>query len=334
MKQKIRFRASEVGALMVDAKATFTPNMAQQLEQLRQKASGSALTATQAKQLEELLQKREQKALSPAQQEKLEKLEAKAKADPLTPKQRERLEELELRAAAPFELSETAKALVRKVWLRRELGYNEPLISDELLKGQMCEQDALAILTMAGQNSLAPHVPDYGFRIKNNTKYESDFFTGTPDVVIPESKVIFGAVEDVKSSFSLRTFISAEPNKLYYTQGQVYMHLTGTNNFGLAYCLVETPEELLERMEKKFLRAYGYDEDNPHYIEAVRQLRFNHIELPRRLHSQHLVRYFKFSLDEDFINELIKRVKLASNYYEELTEIFNKSGFTNEMQLP
>lgn len=307
---KIIFRASEVGALMVDGKGAFTEANARELEKLLAKVEAGPLTTTQAKQLEELLQK--DGDLTAAQATKLAKLQEKAASDPLTPNQRQKLEELEAKAALGFQLSETAKNMVKRKWLRDELGYSEPVITDELQKGLLCEQDSLQLVTdVLG-----------GFRAKNEERFRNGFFTGTPDTFSGD------AVEDVKTAFSLRTFLQVkEPSKLYFAQLQAYMDLTGKKQARLIYCLVPTPEPLVERLEKRILSKYGWDEENKQYQQAAKQIRFNHIGLVESLPADKRVKIFTFERDEEYLQELKFRVEKAREYYNELTEHFKEHGF-------
>ena len=43
-------------------------------------------------------------------------------------------------------LSETTKTYIREIWLKNEYGYDEVVITDAMLKGLLCEQDAMQLV--------------------------------------------------------------------------------------------------------------------------------------------------------------------------------------------
>jgi hypothetical protein len=222
---------------------------------------------------------------------------------PLTPKMESDLSDLIAKRNAPPELGATGKSYIKSLWLCLEYGYKEPMVTDVLLKGNMCEQDGMALVTDV-----------YGgdeFRAKNKKNFEDDFFMGTPDVIL--SKII----EDIKNAWSLKTFAEIEkPDPVYYAQGQVYMHLTGRRLFRIHHCLINTPAELVYNEQKKFFWKYGGDENNQHFKEAAEQIarnhNFDHIPMEQR------VKTFEFEYNADFIAELQSKVILARKYYSTL----------------
>ena len=129
-------------------------------------------------------------------------------------------------------LSETAKSYLRDLWLQDTYGYKEPSTpSVEMLKGLMCEADSM---------SLVQEVLGGSFRVKNLETFKADALAGTPDCILPD------AVEDIKTSWSLRTFYEADgSNSAYFWQAVGYMMLTGKTAYRLIYCLVPTPDELI-----------------------------------------------------------------------------------------
>ena len=97
---------------------------------------------------------------------------------------------------------------------------------------------------------------DLPFAIKNEKFFENEFFCGTPDLIVEN------IVYDIKCSWDCFTFPLFEneiPNKDYFYQLQVYMHLTGCKKAVLTYVLLNTPEELTyeekhnyDNMDKKY----------------------------------------------------------------------------------
>ena len=100
-------------------------------------------------------------------------------------------------------------------------------------KGNEVEEQAI---------ELTEDVLGFEFLTKNDKYFENDYIKGTPDV-ITTSLII-----DVKSSWSSETFPFFEselPNKDYYYQVMGYMWLTGKKNALISYCLINTPEEIV-----------------------------------------------------------------------------------------
>jgi len=172
---EVLFRASKVGALMV---------------------GGNTMTDKQSERLLYLVTRKKEAA--------------KEMADPLTAKMEKELLQLQEKRDEPFELGETAKKAVEGIWLRNTFGYDEPVVTPQLMKGHLVEQDSI--------NLLSKVVPSNSFRIKNKETFKNEFFSGHPDIVLQDEDY----AEDIKSSWSLRTFFETRTvTKLYYGQAQV-----------------------------------------------------------------------------------------------------------------
>ena len=129
-------------------------------------------------------------------------------------------------------LSKTTKSYLEE-WTKEQIyGVRKTIQSKYLTKGNEVEDDAIMY---------ASAEKGWLFAKKNDEYFEDEFFCGTPDVIL-DDKII-----DIKSSwdcFSFPLFYNAIPNKDYYYQLQVYMHLTGKRKAQLVYVLMNTPEEL------------------------------------------------------------------------------------------
>lgn len=127
-------------------------------------------------------------------------------------------------------LSETTKSYLIE-WLTEQVfGYRKEINTKYTERGILYEDKAIDFII----NKL-----DLSFGVKNEINYEDDFFTGTPDLIID------GVVYDTKCSYSCHTFPFFEndlPNKNYYHQMQVYMHLTNTKKSCIAYVLFDNEE--------------------------------------------------------------------------------------------
>jgi hypothetical protein len=297
-----KVRASQASKLMTNGAGYFSEANQRDLEDLLEKQKKPKLTENQESILRKLMDKRDERTITEKQLAELNRLKAKKAGPSLTPKQLQYLDALKAKKSAPFELSETAKTMVQDSFLREVYGYDEPVYTKEMLKGLLCEQDSLALVQKL--------VPSQAFRLKNIERFSNKFAEGVPDVKpLPE-----GVIEDVKTSWDIRTFFLVRDYPAdYYGQGQVYMDLTATDRFRLHYCLVNTPEELIVEMEKKYFFKFGCDENNKHYQEACEKIRQNH--LIEWIPAEFRLKTFEFERDEAYIKELYYRVKHAREYF-------------------
>ena len=202
-------------------------------------------------------------------------------------------------------LSETAKSYLRDIWLQDTYGYKEPSTpSVEMLKGLMCEADSM---------SLVQDVLGGTFRVKNLETFKQDALAGTPDCILPN------CVEDIKTSWSLRTFYEADgSNTAYYWQAVAYMMLTGKTAYRLIYCLVPTPEELLQREYSKLEYAYGRNLEDPKYIEAYYQIKKNN-DLISILPKASRIKVFNFALSKEDVQAVENKLKKAEQFYKTIS---------------
>lgn len=199
-------------------------------------------------------------------------------------------------------LSETAKTMIEEKWLFDNFGYKEDILTDEMLKGILSEQDAM---------QLVQDVLGGAFRKRSKKYLENDYLTGTPDIILDD------AVEDTKCSFSVKTFFNAECTKLYETQLRCYMALTGVKKARLIYCLVETPAEIIEEQKKKLYYKFGCDEENADYIKMCLQIDKNHdISM---IQKEKRIKVFEFEHEQEFIDKLYLKIEKAREYYNSLT---------------
>lgn len=275
MSNKILFRASSVGKLMI---------------------GGSSWTAADQAALNEYEQRKAGTFILPS-----------GNVGGLTDKMAVIMSELLKKKNAPFELGQTAKSYIESEWLRTKYGYRELIDTKEMMKGNLCEQDSIALIERV--------YPVDAFRIKNKRQFANDYFAGHPDI---DLSLQLNRIEDVKTCWTIKTFFNTNdyPQE-YYGQGQVYMDLTGARHFCLYYCLVDTPQEILTQEDKRLYFKFGGDENNVHYLEASEQLYKNHTygNIPDELK----VKKFEFDYDPEYITELKNRVEIAREYFDSLT---------------
>jgi hypothetical protein len=197
------------------------------------------------------------------------------------------------------QLSQTAKTMIEAMWLKNTFGYREMVTTDAMTKGLRLEQESMA---------LAQQVLGGAFRSKNRETLKNEFIIGTPDIILTDY------VEDIKTCYNLRTFFEAEPTKLYLTQAQCYMALTGRKYYRLIYCLVPNTDEAIIKECERVAWQYGRDYENQDYIDHCTQIKQNN-DCIKSIPPTQRVKVFEFSYDETVMDMLYRKVELAREYY-------------------
>ena len=198
-------------------------------------------------------------------------------------------------------LSQTAKSYIEELAKEHLFGIKKVFKSRYTDKGNEVEEQAI---------ELTEDVLGFEFLTKNEKYFENDYIKGTPDV-ITTSLII-----DVKSSWSGETFPFFEtelPNKDYYYQVMGYMWLTGKKDALISYCLVNTPEEIVNDEIRR--TAWGKYEIEPSE-ETIREVQsvhnFSHIPKDRR------VKAFHVEYNEGVVNEMKTRIEECRKYFNTL----------------
>jgi hypothetical protein len=198
-------------------------------------------------------------------------------------------------------LSQTAKTYIEELAKEHLFGIKKVFKSRYTDKGNEVEEKAI---------ELTEDVLGFEFLTKNEEYFENDYIKGTPDI-ITTSLVI-----DCKSSWSGDTFPFFQdelPNKDYYYQVMGYMWLTGKKNALISYCLINTPEEIVNDEIRR--TAWGKYEIEPSE-ETIREIMalhsFDHIPKDRR------VKAFHVEYNEAVVNEMKTRIEHCRTYFNEL----------------
>jgi hypothetical protein len=195
-------------------------------------------------------------------------------------------------------LSQTAKTYVQDLVLQEKYGIRKEFSSRYTDKGNEVEDLSIALVN---------EVLNYKFIYKNDEHFNNEWLTGTPDVNTDEVLI------DVKSSWDASTFPFFEtelPNKDYFYQLQGYMWLTGKTESVLAYCLIDTPLEMVQsEVRRAHWNALIIGEDEQLRKEVESKHKFGHIPNNRR------VKYWFVQRDEAVIEAIKERVELCREYY-------------------
>jgi hypothetical protein len=198
-------------------------------------------------------------------------------------------------------LSQTAKTYVEELAKEHLFGIKKVFKSRYTDKGNEVEEQAI---------ELTEDVLGFEFLTKNENYYQNDWVKGTPDI-ITTSLVI-----DVKSSWSGDTFPFFEtelPNKDYYYQVMGYMWLTGKKNALISYCLINTPEEIVnDEIRRTAWGKYEIEPSEETIRDVVALHSFDHIPKDRR------VKAFHVEYNEGVVNEMKTRIEHCRTYFNEL----------------
>lgn len=235
--------------------------------------------------------------LTEKQIEDLSYLENKEK---LTSLQEIKLNELRYKRDNP-ELPSGAKTYCQD-WLKGELFYYQKMLTNKYLeKGNIMEDESIDLIS---------DVLGYGFLIKNEKHFQNEYMMGTPDVIIKDHII------DVKNSWDCNTFPYFDedvPDSGYYWQLQGYMALCDKPSAKLIYCLLDTPEHLIEREARYYCISQGYEElDMDIYTKVEKNMTYKNVP------NQMKVKVFHIRRNDFDIQEIENRVIMCREYIEEL----------------
>lgn len=171
-------------------------------------------------------------------------------------------------------LSKTTQSYL-ETWMKEQIyGVKQNIKSKYLSKGTELEDEAISLAVEYG---IMP------FTVKNEKQFEDSFFTGTPDIITED------AIYDTKCSWDCFTFPLFDeelPEKNYFYQMQVYMHLTGKKKAYVVFMLLNTPEDL------PWGDFFDYSKIEPKFRHKI----------------------FEVNYDPEIIKELQEKVILSRNY--------------------
>jgi len=198
-------------------------------------------------------------------------------------------------------LSQTAKTYLKELALEEKFGIRKEFSSRYTDKGNIQEDTAI---------EMASQVLNLPFALKNTEYFENEFIKGTPDLIL-EDEII-----DIKCSWDGTTFPWFEdelPNKDYFWQLVGYMWLTGRSKARVVYCLVDTPEDIVQdEIRRTSWKKFEIDVTEETENEVRAKHEFSHISENKR------VRAFQIELNEANIEQVKEKLLHAIEYYNDL----------------
>lgn len=222
---------------------------------------------------------------------------------------------------AAGKLSATAKSFLMKVYGWEKYGRKKDLQTKYTDKGKMVEEDGITLICLLDKKMLS----------KNDVRLNNKYFTGEPDVFEGKSIKKADRITDVKCSWELETFLSKLHgflDKDYWWQGQGYMDLTGASEFEVSYCLVNTPQILIDDEKKKLFWKMGVaTEQNPDYLAACAEIERNCIFDDIPMEERRIK--FQINKDKEAIERAHDRVVKCREWLGEFQEKHLAGGFCN-----
>lgn len=138
---------------------------------------------------------------------------------------------------------------------------------------------------------------------KNTVRLTNDWITGECDIIVPGVKGI-----DIKSSWSLTTFPAlAEDGEdtTYEWQCRGYMMLWDVPAWEVAYCMVNTPDELIK-----------YEQEELHYVDHIPEpLRVTVVRYERDLALEEKIKR-KVEMAREYLAQVVGQIKAQHNVLE------------------
>lgn len=230
-------------------------------------------------------------------------------------------------------LSQTAKSYLKKYYAYLKYGKWSAALdkgNKYTNKGKLAELDSITLCSFLDDR---PYM-------KNPERFDDDFLSGEPDVL--DLRLDGWYVIDVKTSWDIETFMDVlgkDLTPLYWWQIQGYMALTGAKSGEISYCLIDTPEVILNQ-EKQWLfkRMDAATELNPEYMAAEAVL-VNNMTFSKDIpHKDRRIR-FTVERDDEAIAKIYAKIPKCREYLAEIQEMHAtgtfaaKSGKEEELEL-
>lgn len=197
-------------------------------------------------------------------------------------------------------LSATTKRYLQEIHKEVLFGKTTEIQSKYLEKGKQVEDTSIEMVNRLTGKSYE----------KNMEFFEDDYICGTPDIIDKE-------LIDIKSSWDFTTFPMHEETlttKDYYWQMQGYMSLCYRNTSSVIYCLVDTPDNLIQDEIRRLGWNLGMIEV-PMELEAEVYNRLQYADIPEELR----VKSFLVEYNEEDVQRLYERIELCREYLTDLS---------------
>lgn len=233
-----------------------------------------------------------------------------------TAKQEETLQLLLGKKHATPSLSDTCKSYLKEIYMYYKYGKESVGGSERsryTIKGRSVEDESIMLLSRIDNANYS----------KNQERFQNEYLTGEPDIIVSSQNGNIEKIIDIKSSWdgaSLLSNIGSPLNSLYFYQVQGYMALTGAKEAEVAYVLVNMPQEIINSEKSRIFRAMNpATEENIEYKKTIARLENNMTfdEIPI---NERVVR-FKVERDDELIADIYNRVEQCRQWLADFEKI-------------
>lgn len=236
------------------------------------------------------------------QLQRMKELQCKKSTNNITQKQIIELEQLIEKRDSKPNLQAGAKTYC-EAWLKEQLyGRTKTFSSKYTEKGIECEQQGIDLLA---------EMMGYGMVLKNTEWKQDEHITGTADVVLATH------IDDVKCPYDFSTFPLFEtelPNQDYYWQMQGYMAIYDKQTSAVNYCLIDAPEEMIDREARSVSFKAGFSEVEAElYDEVYRRMTYGDVDKELRF------KRYPVSRNDEHIAAIRQQVELCREYIKGLS---------------
>ena len=166
-------------------------------------------------------------------------------------------------------LGVTCQKELIKIYNQVKYGRKKEIVTKQMEKGKLAEEDSITLYSRVEKK----------LYLKNEEQLENEWFCGHPDIFIGDNILNAEEVSDIKTSWSLDTFMPTlieEPDRGYVAQLNVYFSLTGAQCGAIVYCLVDCPVSILFEESEWLLRKGSFiSKESPDYLLAWEELQQN-----------------------------------------------------------
>jgi hypothetical protein len=176
-------------------------------------------------------------------------------------------------------LQQTQKTALRKIYMREVWGFNKDFSSRQTEKGNHVESSAIGVVNRKFYDGY-PHE-------KNEERMSNEFVKGTFDLRVKPR------IHDIKASYDLDTFMTAELTRANDFQVKGYQWITGDSEGQIDKVLVNMPEHMAEKERDQLIWKFGgpdnVDVFSEDFLEAQdeleRRLMYDRIPEAKRIKS-------------------------------------------------
>lgn len=220
-------------------------------------------------------------------------------------------------------LSEGAKTYLTKLYAWEKYG-KRSITADKgskyTSKGKLVEEDAIDLYCRVVREMYQ----------KNDQRINNDFLSGEPDLFRGEHVRRAEKVIDIKAPWDIETFfynLGKPLNSDYHYQVHGYMALTGAEIAEVAYCLVSSPDAIInDEKYRLFKRLNPVTEADPHYMLAEAEL-VNNMTFEDIAPEDRVLR-FPVERDDALIEKIYRKVQKCRDYLQEIERMHREHAIS------